>query len=45
MLKEKHICVFCEEKEVDEPGTICKSCCDKMTDRIDSADHQNRCEW
>lgn len=39
------VCEFCLTREVDEPGSICLSCCETMADRIDSVDHQNGGDW
>lgn len=41
----RDLCDFCEVLEVDEPGTTCKSCCDKVAGNIDRVEHQNGCDW
>lgn len=41
----KQVCEFCLKNEVDEPGIICRPCCERISDRTDKTDQINSCDW
>ena len=41
----REVCEFCMKKTVLTTDTLCDECAQNIGEKIDRADHQNRCDW